>query len=80
LSETDPAPSCTARHELWRNRLAAAETVYHDAARELREALQEHPDIEMPELRRRRTEARMEYLRVLRIFTDLILRGKRPPL
>jgi hypothetical protein len=85
LSETDHALSRLAQQETWRKRLSSAEVSYHDAAEELRLALLRKngaaaPDSE-PEIaaaKARKAAARAEYLRVLRVFTDLVLRGKTP--
>jgi hypothetical protein len=77
LSESDLSNSGLAQQEIWRKRLAAAELAYHQASRDLQNVPQEagrSPD----EARERKTEARLEYLRVLRIFTHLVLRGKLP--
>ena len=72
--------------DTWRAKLAAAENAYHDAAGRVQVLLQEHtslaatPDL-IPGLRQAREQkaaARAEYLRILRIFTDLVLRGKAP--
>jgi hypothetical protein len=67
-----------APEEVWRKRLAVAELAYHEASGALQTALREH-DPAAPAARARKNEARLEYLRVLRIFTDIVLRGKAPP-
>jgi hypothetical protein len=81
----DPALSRLAQQEIWRKRLCRAEVAYQDAAEELRLALQRKDGTAAPEIgpelrsaRSRKTAAREEYLRVLRVFTDLVLRGKSP--
>jgi hypothetical protein len=65
---------------VWRKRLATAELAYRDSSLELRNALRGNPESspEVAEARERKSQARQEYLRILRIFTDLILRGKVP--
>jgi hypothetical protein len=83
LSEIDPASSSLAEQEKWRKRLAAAELAYHEAGLALRTALQEEAQrpgdpAAVADARERKERARLEYLRVLRIFTDLVLRGKLP--
>jgi hypothetical protein len=72
--------------DAWRAKLAAAERSYHDVAADLQTLLEEHtslaatPDLipGLREARERKAAARAEYLRILRIFTDLVLRGKAP--
>jgi len=85
LSETDPALSRLAQQEIWRKRLSSAEAAYQAVAEELRLALLRNneaaaPDIgpEVAAAASRKAAARAEYLRVLRVFTDLVLRGKSP--
>ena len=81
----DPARSRLAQQEIWRQRLRSAEAAYQAAAEELRLALLRNnvagapdgsPDVDAA--RSRKAAARAEYLRILRIFTDLVLRGKSP--
>jgi len=64
---------------MWRKRLVAAELAYKEASLELR-MLQEKEagSQEIAAARERTSQARLEYLRILRIFTDLVLRGKLP--
>jgi len=85
-SETDPARSRAAEQEIWRERLCRAEAAYQAAAEELRLALLQRNGSAAPSrglepdaARARKAAARAEYLRVLHIFTDLVLRGKLPP-
>jgi hypothetical protein len=78
LSEKDPAPSGLKQEEVWRKRLAEAELAYHQASMALEAALRDDVSA-APALRERKTHARVQYLKVLRIFTDLVLRGKSPP-
>ena len=84
MSEKDPTKTPATR-EIWRERLAVAEKAHRDAAAALNRAIEEHGEspnqasIEaVAEARERKAAARAEYLRVLRIFTDLVLRGKIP--
>jgi hypothetical protein len=62
--------------ELWRKRLTDAEGRYHEADARLQSlsAAGERTD----GARTHKMAAREEYLRILRIFTDLVLRGKSP--
>ncbi len=85
MSETESALSRLAQQESWRKRLSSAEAAYQSAAEELRLALlrsngaaatESSPEID--DARARKAAARSEYLRVLRVFTDLVLRGKTP--
>jgi hypothetical protein len=77
VSETDPA-SPLAQQEIWRKRLAAAELDFQQASAALTAALEEHDLALIAAARERKTRTRLEYLRVLRIFTDLVMRGKAP--
>lgn len=65
-----------AQQELWRRRLVEAETQYSHAAAALQRAIAQHAG--EAEARASKVVARAEYLRVLRIFSDLVLRGKAP--
>ena len=83
LFETDPASSGLAQQEIWRKRLATAEVDFQNASLALRAAVAEqargsHELAAFADARERKTRTRLEYLRVLRIFTDLVLRGKVP--
>lgn len=85
MSETDPALSRLAQQESWRKRLSSAESAYQRASEELRLVLLEQNSSaatdaapEIVRARDRKAAARLEYLRVLRVFTDLVLRGKAP--
>jgi hypothetical protein len=76
LTETDTSALVIAEQELWRKRLAEAEARYHDADAALRRLSAEGARTD--NARSDKFAAREEYLRVLRIFTDLVLRGKSP--
>ncbi len=65
-----------AEQEIWRRQLEEAESRYDDAAARLESAMAEGTGV--AEARQRKMDARGEYLRLLRIFTDLVLRGKAP--
>ena len=80
LSEKDPAPSDPAEEETWRKRLAAAELAFREASLAFDAAGEKQPADaqEIAAARERKAQARLEYLRILRIFTDLVLRGKLP--
>jgi hypothetical protein len=86
MSEAELIGSPLVLQDSWRAKLSAAEHAYHDAAADLQILLQEHtslaatPDLipGLREARERKAAARAEYCRILRIFTDLVLRGKAP--
>jgi hypothetical protein len=65
-----------AQQGIWRTRLEAAEKSYDEASVGLKAALVQGSGV--AEARARKVTARAEYLRVLRIFSDLVLRGKAP--
>jgi hypothetical protein len=73
--------------EIWRERLHQAEIRYHLTSSRTRQMQAEHSNGSMPSpdgdlaLRkalRSENAARAEYMRVLRVFTQLILYGERP--
>jgi hypothetical protein len=67
------------QQEVLRRRLADAEERYHAAMRDYAEAVDSHQDVDaIRAAERRKLEARDEYHRVLRLFSDLIVRGKPP--
>ena len=80
MSEIDFAPSEQAQQEVWRKRLADAEIAYRDASLALENALQIEGEgsSSAAEARDRKNGARVEYLRILRVFSDIVLRGKVP--
>ncbi len=61
--------------ELWRERLVTAHQQYEDAASALDRALATAAGV--PEARARLTAARAEYLRMLRVFSDMVLGSRR---
>jgi hypothetical protein len=65
-----------AEQETWRKQVVEAENKYEEAALQLQVALDKGCGI--AEARQRKVMARAEYLRLLRIFSDLVLRGKAP--
>jgi hypothetical protein len=69
-----------AQQEVWRKRLADAETAFRDASLALENALQIEGEASSSAVatRDRKNGARVEYLRVLRVFSDIVLRGKLP--
>jgi len=73
---TDTSTIVLAEQELWRKRLIDAESCLHDADTILQRLTTEGARTD--NARAERFAAREEYLRVLRIFTDLVLRGKSP--
>jgi len=76
LTETDPSAIVRAEQDLWRGRLADAEAHYHIADEDFQRLAASGGRAEGA--RAHKMQAREEYLRVLRIFTDLVLRGKSP--
>ena len=76
MTETDGSASRLARQELWRKRLAEAESRYHDTVVCLQVLVEAGTVNESA--RANRAAARTEYLRILRIFTDLVLRDIDP--
>jgi hypothetical protein len=67
--------SQTELEDLWRDRLNAARCSYELAALEAEKALVER---EHKAIRSAETQALSEYLRVLKVFTGLVLDGKIP--
>jgi len=65
-----------AQQEIWRKQLEEAENRYENASAKLQSALAEGRGV--AEARQVKMTARAEYLRLLRIFSDLVLRGKAP--
>jgi hypothetical protein len=76
LSESDLADPGRVAQEVWRKRLEEAENRYEEAAVQLETARAAGRGVD--EARERKMLARAAYLRVLRIFSDLVLRGKAP--
>ena len=76
LTQVHFADPGMALQEIWRQRLEEAERKYEDAATELQSALSRNSGV--VEARQQKMAARAEYLRLLRIFSDLVLRGKVP--
>jgi len=77
----------SARHaleEMWRERLHEAEDRFHTASEQYRQVQQQlqtasGPNRALQEALRLENEARLEYMRVLQIFSRLVLRGVQPP-
>jgi hypothetical protein len=76
VTETDSFAVIREEQDLWRGRLVDAETRYHVADDDLQRLSASGCRTEGA--RAHKIQAREEYLRVLRIFTDLVLRGKSP--
>lgn len=83
-----PRSARQALEEVWRDRLHEAEERFQKASeqyRRLQQQLQTGPvrqpvsNRELQEALRLENEARLEYMRVLQIFTRLVLRGVQPP-
>ena len=77
-----------ALEEMWRDRLHEAEDRFRNASEQYRRLQQQfqtgpvRPSVskrEVQEALRLENEARLEYMRVLQIFTRLVLRGVQPP-
>jgi hypothetical protein len=75
-SEEELAGPGMAEHETWRRQLEEAEKKYEEAALQLQAAIDDGRGVD--EARQQKATARAEYLRLLRIFSDLVLRGKAP--
>jgi hypothetical protein len=76
LIDTEIATAVMAQQDLWRKRLADAETRYHEADGRLKDVTATGGRTDG--VCAHKIAAREEYLRILRIFTDLVLRGKSP--
>jgi hypothetical protein len=63
--------------EIWRTKLAQAEVRYAEAGASVAKAVALNEGVADAAARKR--AAREEYLRLLRIFSDLVMRGKSPP-
>jgi hypothetical protein len=65
--------------EDWRKKLAEAETRYHEAVRDHAIAVDlRMGDDALAQAEERKRATRAEYHRILRIFSDMVVRGKRP--
>jgi hypothetical protein len=69
----------------WRQRLEKAQGCYRQATAQYRELLREYsqvtpdePDGALALARREESEALAEYIRVLRLFTELTVKGQMP--
>ena len=76
MPESDLAGPGSTAQESWRKRLKEAENRYEEAAVQLESA--RAAGCRVDEAQERKTLARADYLRLLRIFSDLVLRGKAP--
>lgn len=83
-----PRSARQALEEMWRDRLHEAEDRFQNASEQYRRLQQQllsgpvRPPVskrELQEALRHENEARLEYMRVLQIFTRLVLRGVQPP-
>lgn len=77
-----------ALEEMWRDRLHQAEERFHNASERYRHLQQQFQtgsvrptvsDRDLQDALRGENEARLEYMRVLQVFTRLVLRGVQPP-
>jgi hypothetical protein len=75
---------------IWRERLSVCRVTYQKAQAEFQATFQEHlndiadglsadPSFAIRQARQRETAALEEYMKVLRVFTDLFVYGKLPP-
>jgi hypothetical protein len=79
MSANESHRSGEADQEDYRRQLAEAEARYHDALREYTAAVDLRMGDEALALaEERKRTARAEYHRILRIFSDMVVRGKRP--
>lgn len=83
-----PRSARQALEEMWRDRLHEAEERFRNASEQYRRLQQQlqtgslRPSVskrELQEALRAENETRFEYMRVLQIFTRLVLRGVQPP-
>lgn len=83
-----PRSARQALEEMWRDRLHEAEDRFRNASEQYRRLQQQHQTggvqaavskRELQEALRLENETRLEYMRVLQIFTRLVLRGVQPP-
>jgi hypothetical protein len=73
--------------DLWRQRLREARLKYEEASKAFKATWGEHfesrltadPTLAIERARNAESQALSEYMRVLRIFTDLIVNAKLPP-
>jgi hypothetical protein len=79
MTSDQPASSDSLDSDECRRRLAEAEASYRKALREHLMAVESGKDPEaIAEAELRKQTARLEYHRMLRVFSDLVVRGKRP--
>lgn len=74
----NPAGAVDSREEAWRRRLAEADNRYREALRAYAEAEVLGDRAAIAAAAEHRTVVRQEYQRTLRIFSDMVIRGKRP--
>jgi hypothetical protein len=80
------SPSRQELEEIWRQRVRQARLRYEDASAAFRSTWGEHfetrlsadPMHAIQQARKVESQALTEYVRVLKIFTELVLRGKAP--
>jgi hypothetical protein len=66
--------------DVWRQRLTEAERRHRDAIKAYVEAVESGGDeVAIAAAAERRSAAREEYYRTLRVFSGIVLRGKPPP-
>ncbi len=79
MSENQQEESRWEQQEVWRRRLLDAESRYHQATQEYAAAVElGRGEDEIQAAAGRKAAAREEYHRMLRIFSDFVVRGKRP--
>jgi hypothetical protein len=87
MSDTGQKQSLVELSQLWHGRLQIAEDRYILAAAQFQKAIKEQRDgmapapdgtLALRKARARESATRREYMRVLRVFTDLTVSGKIP--
>jgi hypothetical protein len=78
MSANEPVGPDESAAELWRKRLAEAERNYRNEMQAFVAATGSEKSEDVEAAARRRDEAREEFHRLLRIFSDLVIRGRTP--
>ena len=78
MSANEAGSSGESDAEIWRKKVADAERKYRKALSDFIAASVSGSDEAIAAAAKRRDEAREEFHRVLRIFSDLVIRGRLP--
>ena len=78
MSGKDAESSSDSPLEACRRRLGAAEQRYHEAVEAVAAAAAGNDKAALKAAEERRNAARQEYHRLLHVFSDLVIRGKKP--